>query len=314
MNFIDRKMNSGPTMIVNNYTRRADLMRTGMEIKLYKDLYSYAPTNPKGLIGIETLQARSTTLVCTHADQIAVPLAGVTYAGLSLAPASYGGSWSANSATPMSSVLGSDWPDGQGSPDQLYDGTTPRLYNENTNRWVNPPGTALADGTWFVNCIAMLSRANTDLKMNTIATMMPTIHMSGSERHQNVKDALRLAFRDIQSGNKSAEMLGYTNEISFEDALISVDHECPSDRTISFCAASMDLNFYGPSSDAGGQFGATEGYGGAGSQAIVGGIYTVFGPERPGGSLETVWIMIAGGQARYNPKWHACHKNFNSGV
>jgi hypothetical protein len=150
--------------------------------------------------------------------------------------------------------------------------------------------------------------------MNTVKTMMPNIHLSGSQRHQNIKDALRLAFRDIQTSNKAAEMLGYYNEMEFEGAVITVDHECPADRTISLCASSMDVNFYGESSGEGGGEGAKMGYGGGESQAITGGIYTVFGPERPGGSLETVWIMIAGGQARYNPKWHVCHKDFTTGV
>ena len=131
---------------------------------------------------------------------------------------------------------------------------------------------------------------------------------------QNIKDALRLAFRDTHTTNEAAKTLGYYNELDFEGAVITVDHECPTDRTISLCAASMDLNFYGESSGEGGAEGARQGYGGTNSQVITGGIYTVFGPERPAGSLETVWIMIAGGQARYNPKWHACHKDFTTGV
>jgi len=87
---------------------------------------------------------------------------------------------------------------------------------------------------------------------------------------------LRLAFRDIQTSGKAYETLGYYDELSFEGALISVDHECPADRTISYCAASMDLFFYGDTSGEPGDEGAKMGYGGAGSQAITGGIYIPF--------------------------------------
>lgn len=315
MNFIDIKMNTGSVQIVDNYMQRGRLMLTAMQVKLAKDMYSYAPTNPKGLIGINTLFARSTTLVCTNADRLAVPLAGVTYAGLQLAPAAYGGSWSnvIPTAQQMSTVLGSDWPDGQGSPDQVYDCTTPRLYNENTNQWTATPGTAAANGSWAVNCIPMISRANTDLGQNTVKTMMPNIHFSGSSRHQSIKDSLRLSFRDTQQNNRSAEMLGYTDTINYEGAAIATDHEVPADRTISVCAASMDLLFYPADSSEGAQ-GVQQVTGGGDGQAITGGIYTIFGPTHIPGSLDWVWIMVAGGQARYNPKWAVCMKDFTTGV
>lgn len=320
MNYIDITMNSGPTMIVNNYLARAKKMVLSMEIKLAKDLYSYAPTNTKSIIGITTLTARNQTLLCTNADRMAVPIAGAQYAGLLLQQGSYGGSWSnvIPTAQQMSTVLGSDWPDGQGSPDQLYDCTTPRLYNENTNQWLSPPGTAAANGSWAVNCIAMLSRANTDLGQNSVKTMMPNIHLSGSGRHQAVKDALRTAFRDTQMNGRAAEMLGYYDAMNYENAAIATDHECPADRTLSVCAASMDLHFYGENSEeAGSGAKVASGMasdGGSNSQTITGGIYTMFGPTHVPGSLDWVWIIVAGGFSRYNPKWVACHKDYTSGV
>lgn len=312
MNYTDIQMNSGTVSIVDNYLRRGALMTQAMQVKFAKDLYSYAPTNPKSITGLSTLFARSTSLVCTNADRLAVPLAGVTYAGLQLAPGSYGGSWSSNlpTALQMSTVLGSDWPDGQGSPDQLYDGTTPRMYNENTNQWLNP-GATPANGTWQTNCISMISRANTDLSMNSTKTMMPTVIILGAQRMQAVKDTLRTSFRDVQTSNKAAENLGYYDAYNFEGAAIDLDHECPADRTFAVCAASMDLFFYGSPAEGGGRLAAAVG---GDTQSVTGGIYTVFGPERVAGSLEWCWIMIAGGNVRYNPKWTVCMKDFTTGV
>lgn len=315
MNFIDVQMNSGPASIIDNYKRRGVLLTQAMQIKFAKDLYSDALLNPKSIIGISTLLRRSTTLVCTNADRIAVPLAGTTYAGLQLAPGSYGGSWSnlIPTASQMSTVLGSDWPDGQGSPDQMYDATTPRLYNENTNQWLNQ-GAGAANGTWSANCIAMLSRANTDLGQNSVKTMMPNIHLSGAARHQAIKDALRLSFRDTMMNNRAAESLGYYGAYNFEGAAIETDHECPADRTLSVCAASMDIFFYGNPADMGGSQAASAAMGAEMAGGVTGGIFTTFGPERIPGSVDVAWIMIAGGNTRYQPKWVACHKDFTTGV
>lgn len=312
MNVTDVLMNSGSTVIVNNMMQRTPLMLQSMQVKFAKDLYSDAVTNPKSIIGLGTLVRRSTTLVCTNADRIAVPLAGTTYAGLQLAPGSYGGGWSNNlpTAQQMSTVLGSDWPDGQGTPDQLYDCTTPRLYNDNTNQWVTP-GVAAANGTWNNNCIAMISRANTDLNMNSVKTMMPNVHLSGAQRHQAVKDQLRVSFRDTMYNNKAAEMLGYHGALNYEGAAIESDHECPADRTFSVCAASMDVFFYGSPAEGGGRLAA--GVGGD-TQTVTGGIFTVFGPVMVPGTLDYAWIMLAGGNARYNPKWVVCMKDFTTGV
>lgn len=317
MNIRDIKMNSGSAQIMDNYTRRGMIMMQAMQVKFAKDLYSDALVNTKSLIGIGTLCRRSTTLVCTNADRIAVPLAGVTYAGLTLAPGSYGGSWSNNLTgltTQMSTVLGSDWPDGQGSPDQMYDGTTPRLYNENTNRWTDLTSAA-ANSSWHVNCIPMISRANTDLGMNSVKTMMPNIHVSGAQRHQDAKDSLRLSFRDTMYNNKAAENLGYHEALNYEGAAIVKDHECPADRTYSVCAASMEIFFYGNAGAGGGSSAAAESNGGSlMTDGVTGGIYTVFGPERIPGTVDWAWIMLAGGNSRYQPKWVACHKDFTTGV
>jgi hypothetical protein len=101
--------------------------------------------------------------------------------------------------------------------------------------------------------------------------------------------------------------LGYHETLTFEGAALTVDYPCPSNFTFSLCAASMDYQFY-PSIDDGKSV-AASGAGGA-EQRITGGIYTVFGPVRLPNGLQWVWIMFAGGQTRFNPRWITVHSNW----
>lgn len=308
MDVTEQLMNTGPSTILNNYKRRVTKLARAMEIYIAKALYADSATaaGANRLIGLGSICKKSLTITTNTSDRIAPPIAGVTYAGVDLSLGSQGGSWSNNTATAMqmNTHLGNDWPDGQGDPSNAYDGTSPRLYNENTTCWATP-GTGGAS-TWRTNCIAMLSRANTDLRMNSLESMMPNIHLSGAERHQAIKDKLRESFRDIMTTHKASEDLGYYQTLDFEGSAISLDHECPSDRTYSLCAAAMELFFYGMPNDAK----AVEAGMSSDAQRITGGILSTYGPERPAGSLQTVWLMFAGGNTRYQPKWVVCHKDW----
>jgi len=304
----ERIMNSGPATILDNYKRRLPKLARAMSTYLAKSLYadSTVAAGANRPIGLGTFAKKNGSIATANTDRIAPPIAGTTYAGLDLSLGSQGGSWSTNVASGlrMNAALGNDWPDGQGDPSNRYDATSPRLYNEYTNRWTDLTSGAAA-GNWRTNCIPMLSRANTDLRMNSLESMMPNIHVSGSERYQNIKDKMRESFRDIMNHQASTD-LGYHNVISFEDAAIDVDHECPANITFSICAGTMELNFYGEATDEGKaalQIGDD-------LQGIPGGIFTTFGPERPTGSLQNVWIMFAGGQTRIQPKWVVVHKDF----
>jgi len=302
----ERIMNSGTSTILDNYRRRLPKMGRAMSTFLAKALYADAATaaGANRPIGLGTFAKKHGSLATTNGDRIAPPVAGTTYATLDISLGAYGGTWSANSAVKMNAALATDWPDGQGDPTNAYDITSPRLYNENTNRWFDLTSAA-ANSNWRTNCIAMLSRANTDLRMNSLDSMMPNVHVSGSERYQNIKDKLRESYRDVMTHQASTD-LGYHNVLSFEDAAIDLDHECPADRTYSVCAQSMELYFYGEATDEG----KTAMQVSDDSQGIPGGIFTTFGPERPAGSLQNVWIMLAGGNTRYQPRWIVVHKDF----
>lgn len=304
----ERIMNSGPSTILDNYKRRLPKLARAMSNYLATSLYADA-TVASGLnrpIGLQTFAHKHGSVTTTNADRIAPPVAGTTYAGLDISLGSQGGSWSNNVSTTiqMNTHLGNDWPDGQGDPSNAYDATSPRLYNENTNRWSDLTSAA-ANSNWRTNCIAMLSRANTDLRMNTVESMMPNIHVTGSERYQNIKDKLRESFRDTMV-HQASQDLGYYNTLAFENAAIDVDYACPANMTFSICAATLELYFYGEATDEGKAAMQV----GDDLQGIPGGIFTTFGPERPAGSLQNVWIMLAGGNTRIQPKWVVIHKDF----
>jgi hypothetical protein len=312
MNLTEVVMNTGP-VIVNNLFARGEKLTQSMQVKFADALYSDAAVTPNQFIGMNTFARRNVTdKVCTNADRIAVPLGGTgTYAGLNLAPGAYGGGWSTDTpnAQRMSTVLGSDWPDGHGTPDQMYDATVPKLYNERTNQW-QTPGASPADSTWYNNCLAIISQANTDLTMNSVKTMMPSIFLQGSVRMGAVKNQMRVSFRDTMQSSKAAEMLGYYEAYNYEGAVIDVDHSCPSDRTFGVCAASMEVYFYGTAAGSDGKVAP----GATGDSAVTGGVFTFWGPTMIPGTLDYAWMMLAGGNIRYNPKWITIIKDFTTGV
>jgi len=310
MDITEGLQNTGPSQIVDAFGDRVRFLSEAMEIYLAKSMYmDYGGTGSNRIAGIGTFCKKSLSLATTNADRLAPPISA-TYAGLNVALGSNGGSWSANISQsagkpyPMSTTLGTDWPDGQGDPSQTYDATSPRLYNENCARWADPAAAAGA-GTWRTHCVAMLSRANTDLKQVSIESMAPTMHISGAQRHQDIKDKLREAFRDVV-GHGASESLGYRNVLNFEDAAIIQDHECPADRTYSICDQAVELYFYAGAD--GGQMLAAQGM--DMTRQVTGGIYQLFGPQQIPGTLTTGWVLFAGGQSRWNPKWTVCHKDW----
>lgn len=307
MDVTDELMNSGSVAIVQNYFQRVKELASAMEIYIAKALYTDAATaaGASRPIGLGTICKKSLSITTDNTCRVAAPISGATYAGIDLSLGSQGGSWSTNAAVKMNPNLGTDWPDGQGDPTNAYDGTSPRLYNENTSRWASLTASATTSD-WRTNCISMLSRANTDLRMNSTESMMPNIHLSGSERHQAIKDALRLSFRDMMTTNKASENLGYYETLDFEGAAIELDHECPADRTYSICAESIEVFFFGMPNDSKARDAGMS----PNAQRITGGIFATYGPERPAGSLQTVWLLFAGGNTRFQPKWVVCHKDW----
>lgn len=310
MDITERLQNTGPSQIIDSYEARVRFLAEAMEIYLAKSIYmDYGGTGANRVAGLGTFCKKNLSLATTNADRIAPPISA-TYAGLNVALGSNGGSWSANIAStagkpyPMSTTLGTDWPDGQGDPSQTYDATSPRLYNENCARWADPAAAAGA-GTWRTYCIPMLSRSNTDLRQNSIESMAPTMHLSGAQRHQDIKDKLRELYRDIASHGPS-ENLGYHSTINLEGAAIIQDYECPADRTYSVSPEAIELLFYAGDDQA--AMMAAQGM--DNTKVVTGGIYQLFGPQLIPGTLTTGWIMFCGGQSRWNPRYVVCHKDW----
>lgn len=313
LDYTDLVMNSGPSQIINMYLDRVDILARAMQIYTSSMLYvdGNAAAGLNRIPGLATFARKSQTVATTTGDRIAPPDEAVSYGGQSIGLGSHGGTWSApvTGEVPMNAALGTNWPDGQADPTNRYDCNSPKLYNQNTTRWANPAAAA-ATGTWEDNCLLMLSRAGTDLQMNTVESMMPNIHLSGSGRLQAVRDKLRNIARDTFQVSSSSLNLGYRNTLEYEGAVLDVDNSCPAQYTFSVCAASVGLFFYDAPND-----GKTvqEAGMGSGDQMITGGIYSVFGPARQPNSAKWLWIMLAGGFAQWSARWCTVHGDFVNG-
>jgi hypothetical protein len=146
--------------------------------------------------------------------------------------------------------------------------------------------------------------------MNSVKTMMPSIFLQGSVRMGAVKNQMRVSFRDTMRSNTVAERLGYYEAYNYEGAAIDVDHSCPSDRTFGVCAASMEVYFYGTAAGSDAKMAPSA----SGDNVVTGGVFSFWGPTMIPGTLDYAWIMLAGGNIRYSPKWITIIKDFTTGV
>lgn len=303
--------NTGPAQIVNLYNQRASKLARAMQITTEKSMYNDANSTTPGtgaayMTGLGTFAHKSKTIgsgpnYVTNACRMAAPDETILYGGQSIGLGSHGGGWSNGlpSAQQMNPLLGNDYPDGTPDLTQRYDTTAPRLYNENTNQWLNL-GAAAANGTWAANCIAILARANTDLRLSNVDTMMPNLHLMGSGRYQAVRDLLRQAFRYTMDPPGESKNLGYLDTISFEGGDLVLDQMAGAQFTYSVCGASCAVNFWGtgPLREA---MAASEKAGDA--NLVTGGIFAMLGPVQDPRGLSWLWQMFAGGQIRWNTKW-----------
>ena len=299
-------MNKGPATIVDLFEQRTRKLATANYKLLDESLFGDGTTatflgKPSG---IGTLVQQDTGVATLVTDKVAAP--GGTYAGNSMGLAANGGSWSANLASTagvrMNAALGTDWPDGPGDPQ--YDCLAPRLYNENCTLWNDDDSSR----GWKGNCVNMLSRANTDLRLNSDDMMAPTMHFSGSDRMQAFKDLLRKTLREIAPHTPSRDM-GYPGTIAFENAMVDVAYDMPADRTYSINPKLIEVFLMGSVDDAQAVgAGVVDNAG----DAVAGGMFFLFGPKRPAHMLQTVWIMLSGGNTRLNPRYLCCHKDFKT--
>lgn len=299
-------MNTGPSRIIDIFEQRTRKLATANFKLLDEALFGDA--NLAQFIGkptgLGTLVQQDLTVAVTTNDRMAAP--GGTYAGNTMGLGTNGGGWSTDlSSTPgvrMNAALGTDWPDGHGDPE--YDCLSPRLYNEDCTLWND----ADSSRKWLGNCVNMLSRANTDLRLNGDDSMAPTMHFSGSQRTQAFKDLLRKTLREIAPHQESRDM-GYTGAIAFENAMVDVAYDMRADRTYSINPRLIEVMLMGSLSEADAVgAGVVDNAG----DAIQGGMFFLFGPQRPGNMLQTVWIMLSGGETRLNPRYMVAHGDFTT--
>lgn len=311
LDITQRWMNSGQSQIVDQFNTRMPQMARGMQIGTAKALYNDVNSTSSGqgkdyMTGLMTFAHKSKAQYSgtSYADRLAPPDETVLYGGLSIGLGSQGGSWSNTGPTPhLCTLINSDWPDGTSGDDQRYDVTSPRLYNYNTNQW-NTPGAAPAAGTWRTNCLFMLSRANTDLGQISVPSMIPNVHMCGSDMKQAVMDQIRTAFRYTMQPSGQAANLGYPEGLEYEQGVLVQDASCPAGYVFSLNYMALTAAFYGADQV---QEKSPEGQEMAGEQMVTGGIYVMLGPTRDPRGGAYLFLMIAGGQMRWTPRWITIH-------
>ena len=306
--------NTGPSSLVDLYNDRMRKLAEAMEIRFSRSLYNDVNSAASGqgaqyMTGLGTFAKKSALYgAVTNACRMAAPNETVLYAGQSIGLGSHGGTWSSDmvAAARLNPLLGTDYPNGTPDDSQRYDVTAPRLYNDNTNQW-NAPGSAAANETWRNNCLEMLSQADTDLKAVSVDAVMPTIHHSGSQRYQAIKSALRTSFRYTMNPHGQSVNLGYPEVLDFEGAAITVDSMCPANFTFSLCEKSFGIDFYsGESVSANTAVAQMVG----GEPIVTGGIYVLLGPTRDPRGGAWLFMILAGGQIRWMPKYLTVHGDF----
>lgn len=319
MDITEIQMNTGRSALVKLYNDRMRKCAEGMEIQTAKAMYNDVNSSSAGqgsayMTGLRTFAHRSHVQFAapTYVDRMAAPDETVLYGGKSIGLGQNGGTWSNDlpTAQQLNQKIGYDWPDGTADDSQRFDVTCPRLYNDNSNQWTNL-GAAGAAATWQTNCVMMISRANTDLRKVSTDQMAPNMHISGSGRYQAILDAMRSSFRYTMAPNGQAAHLGYPDVIEFEGGGLVLDAACPANFTFSLCSKSVDVSFYG-AGPVGEAMAAAQGD--TASNVVTGGIYAMLGPVRDPRGLSWLWLMYAGGQIRWNPRYITIHGDWINNV
>jgi hypothetical protein len=162
-------------------------------------------------------------------DQVAIPLAGTEYAGMSIEVGNLGGWWSQDLAVSPNAALGTDWPFGRGDSD--YDWNSPTMFNMNA--------TFTGDTGWSNNCLKILRRMNDTIKRRCGSSTTPTAHMLGNSLLHEAKDKLETRERTFVSDYQ--KNLGFPDVMTYEGSMIFDDFNCPDREGYSFSPSDITL-------------------------------------------------------------------------
>jgi hypothetical protein len=166
--------------------------------------------------GMETFLGAGTVVA---ADLIAQP--SDSYAGLSTALGSEGGTWSTSLGVGNypNAAVASDWPNGKG--DYEYDFFAPKLGNWSSTRW----GTGST--TWEANCERVIRQMIIWMTMTGGSGGRPSIATfsgdmwAGFVNHQSAKQRSMIP-------HKEAQDLGFPEALNFDGVAIGMDYDVPA--------------------------------------------------------------------------------------
>jgi len=229
------KIRGSQTAIVNRWKRIIPKLITGVRDDIAGDFFEDgddATAAPQTFRGIESLCGAGTSGdACVVGDLVATP--DDTYHGLETDLAQ-SGSWSDTMSTSRpSSVIATDWPEGNGDRDYHY--WSPLLVNYASNAW----GTSQV--TWEDNCLRAISRTlmwmrTTQNCTGQIVGIMATDLFAGFKARLDAK--MRLT-----QPHAEATRLGFPDALNYEGAALTTGYGVPPQTMYLFEVENTGLLF-----------------------------------------------------------------------
>lgn len=224
-------MNAGPARILNRYGETIPWLMEAMTDHFSGELIldGNAPGRENNIHGMESFLAPGTV---TANDMIALP--SDSYAGLSTALQSEGGSWSSSlpAAQRPNTSLAYDWPHGKGSAN--FDFNSPKLLNASSNRWGG------GANTWAANCERIIRQGVIWLTSTGGSAGMPKCVMLSNNWYADYLNH-QAAKQRIVVPHKESEDLGFSDTVNQEGVAIKFDYDIPPSTGYLFNVANAEL-------------------------------------------------------------------------
>lgn len=225
-------MYQGPTQILDRYGLIVPGLMEAMTDNFGQELIldGNDPARPNSIHGLESFLGATGGTVA--GDLIALP--SDSYAGLSTALASEGGSWSNNLGAGKRPHLDhdTDWPHGRGTTQ--YDFNSPKLINWSSSRW----GTGQTD--WESNCERVMRQTTIWLTNTGGKNGRPTMYALSNELYSGYLNHQAAKGRVIYP-HKESQDLGFEDTVNQEGVSIHYDYEVPAQTGYGMNMSQMEL-------------------------------------------------------------------------
>lgn len=232
-------MNRGATQLDNLKANKPIRLVKALKNTLSGELYidGNASGNSNRFHGIKSFTGAGSVAA---GDKIAMP--SDTYAGLSTALGTLGGTWSSDlaSADRPNATLANDWPFGHGS--SQYDPVSPLLVNTSSTGW----GTGSTK--WIDNCeeamrfarIVQTARGARGEDQRT-----PFMHMLSSDLYAGFLSHWAPKAR-LDVPHPEAARLGFTDTMNFEGDMVHYEYDTPASEGYGISPSMMEMFILGP--------------------------------------------------------------------